>query len=259
MSICRIEKNNNYTVMSNVHLKDKNLSLKAVGLLSKVLSLPSDWDYTVKGLCSICKEEERAIKSALKELKEYRYLIVNKIKPYQNNNFFSYEYIFYEIPFDDIVNQDVTTQDVTTQDVNVQSVGVHNVGVHNVGVQSVPTNKYTKPLNTNILNTNKYNGAFTEIINHLNAVLGTNYKPTTKKTKDLIQARLKENFTVDDFKTVIDKKHKQWRGTEMEKYLRPETLFGTKFEGYLNENTKSYDRNKVPDYGHDRDDFEDSL
>ena len=76
---------------------------------------------------------------------------------------------------------------------------------------------------------------YEEIVSHLNKKAGTKYKPTTAKTKTAIHARLSEGFTVDDFKTVIDKKCAEWLGDEkMEKYLRPETLFGTKFEGYLN-------------------------
>lgn len=82
---------------------------------------------------------------------------------------------------------------------------------------------------------NSINSECKEIIDHLNQVLGTHYKYTTKKTRDSISARLNEDFTVDDFKAVIDKKHKEWSGTDMEKYLRPETLFGNKFEGYLNQ------------------------
>ena len=80
-----------------------------------------------------------------------------------------------------------------------------------------------------------YTDIYKEIINYLNMILDSNYKYTTKKTQDCIRARLNEGFTVDDFKTVIDKKAKEWLGTEMEKYLRPETLFGNKFEGYLNQ------------------------
>ena len=74
-----------------------------------------------------------------------------------------------------------------------------------------------------------------EIIDYLNAVLGTNYRASSKKNVSLINARLNEGFTVEDFKSVIDKKASAWQGTDMAKYLRPETLFGTKFEGYLNE------------------------
>ena len=73
------------------------------------------------------------------------------------------------------------------------------------------------------------------IIDRLNDVAGTNYKASTSKTKNLIQARLKEGFSLEDFNRVIDKKCREWSNTEMAKYLRPETLFGTKFESYLNQ------------------------
>lgn len=79
---------------------------------------------------------------------------------------------------------------------------------------------------------------YKEIIDYLNTKTGASYKYTTKKTKDLIKARFNEGFTLDDFKTVIDKKSAEWINDEnMSKYLRPETLFGTKFEGYLNQDT----------------------
>lgn len=73
-----------------------------------------------------------------------------------------------------------------------------------------------------------------QIIDYLNQKAGTNYKTTTKDTVSHINARLSDGYTVDDFKTVIDKKVSEWQGTEFEKYLRPKTLFGTKFESYLN-------------------------
>lgn len=74
-----------------------------------------------------------------------------------------------------------------------------------------------------------------DIVTFLNSTVGSNYKSTTDKTRKLIAARLAEGFTVDDFKAVITKKAKEWQGTDMAQYLRPETLFGTKFEGYLNQ------------------------
>ena len=79
---------------------------------------------------------------------------------------------------------------------------------------------------------------YVEIVDYLNSAIGTQYRAETAATKKHIAARLNEGFTVDDFKTVIDKKAAEWRGTEMEKYLRPETLFGTKFESYLNAKVK---------------------
>ena len=82
--------------------------------------------------------------------------------------------------------------------------------------------------------------SYSIIISYLNNKIGTNYKYTTRKTQSLIRARLEDGFTPDDFKKVIDTKVTEWIGTEYEKFLRPETLFGTKFEGYLNQ--RSYDR-----------------
>lgn len=73
------------------------------------------------------------------------------------------------------------------------------------------------------------------IISFLNSTTGSKYKASTDKTRRLIAARLAEGFTVDDFKAVISKKAKEWQNTDMAQYLRPETLFGTKFEGYLNQ------------------------
>ena len=94
MAVFKIEKNKNYTIMSNYHLRDKNLSLKAKGLLSFMLSLPDDWDYSLNGLCSICKEQETAIKSTLKELKRTGYLVIDKVRG--DKGYFEYVYNIYE-------------------------------------------------------------------------------------------------------------------------------------------------------------------
>lgn len=96
MAVFKIEKNKNYTIMSNYHLRDKNLSLKAKGLLSFMLSLPDDWDYSLNGLCSICKEQETAIKSTLKELKRTGYLVIDKVRG--DKGYFEYVYNIYEQP-----------------------------------------------------------------------------------------------------------------------------------------------------------------
>lgn len=84
------------------------------------------------------------------------------------------------------------------------------------------------------------------VVEYLNQKAGKKYKSTTKATQSHINARLSEGFTVDDFKTVIDKKVKEWKGTKMDAYLRPETLFGTKFEGYLNAGSVNNAGNQKP-------------
>ncbi len=76
------------------------------------------------------------------------------------------------------------------------------------------------------------------VIDYLNKKLGTNYKSATKRTQQLIKSKINEGFTIEDFYKVMDNKVSEWLNTDMEKYLRPETLFGSKFEGYLNQKSK---------------------
>lgn len=97
MSTFRIEKNKNYTVMSNYHLQDMNLSLKAIGLLSKMLSLPDNWDYSQAGLAAICKDGEDAIRSALKELEKNGYLVRERTRD-ENGRMGGMLYHVYEAP-----------------------------------------------------------------------------------------------------------------------------------------------------------------
>ena len=75
MAIFRVERTRDYTVMCNCHLRDQNLSLKAKGLLSMMLSLPDDWNFTTKGLATICKEGVEAIGTGLKELEKAGYIV----------------------------------------------------------------------------------------------------------------------------------------------------------------------------------------
>lgn len=83
-----------------------------------------------------------------------------------------------------------------------------------------------------------YNDTYKTIIEYLNERTGFNYKHSSQATQRHIKARINEGYTIDDFKVVIDKKCVDWMNTDMQKYLRPETLFGTKFESYLNQPVK---------------------
>ena len=80
MAVFRIEKTRDYTVMSNHHLRNARLSLKSKGLLSMMLSLPEDWNYTTRGLAKICKEGTDSIGSALKELERAGYIVRNRLR-----------------------------------------------------------------------------------------------------------------------------------------------------------------------------------
>lgn len=103
--------------------------------------------------------------------------------------------------------------------------------------------KYCNPAFENVKESNTYKNTknntknkeiYISIVDRLNEKSGMNYKHSSKATQSHINARLAEGYTVEDFYTVIDKKCAEWRGTDFEKYLRPSTLFGTKFENYLN-------------------------
>lgn len=96
MGVIRVEHNANYTTMSNYHLRDNRLSLRAMGLMSKMLSLPDDWDYTVAGLASLCKEGRDAVRKALQELEDAGYLIREQGR--SKGNFTANNYTLYERP-----------------------------------------------------------------------------------------------------------------------------------------------------------------
>lgn len=143
MAVIRTIKNDNYTTMCNTHLRDKNLSLKAKGLLSMMLSLPDKWHYSVKGLQRICKESKNTINSVLNELEDNNYLV--RRRRYCNGKISEWEYIIFEnnenhdeellhLKNEDIENEDIEIQDIENRDVY----------------------KITKELNTNRLNTNEY-------------------------------------------------------------------------------------------------------
>lgn len=128
-------------------------------------------------------------------------------------------------------------------EVHLQIEGIRNEDIQNIGIQNEGTNN-------NILNNNNINNnsninspakaephiPFEEIVSYLNKKTNSNYRHTTKATQNLIKARVNDGFELSDFSQVIDTKSSQWlNDKEMAKYLRPQTLFGTKFESYLNE------------------------
>ncbi|KZL89157.1 conserved phage C-terminal domain-containing protein [Clostridium magnum] len=108
------------------------------------------------------------------------------------------------------------------------------------GLESVPPTDLNPQQKINLLKDKsiKDNNIYSQVIDYLNKAADTKYKATTNKTKKLIKVRIEDGFSVEDFYKVIDNKVSEWMNTTMEKYLRPETLFGPKFEGYLNQKNR---------------------
>jgi len=136
--VFRTQKNKNYTTMSNYHLRDNELSLKAKGLLSQILSLPDEWTYTIAGLVKINKESEGAIKSILKELKDFGYLEI--IKERTDKGTYEYVYNIYEEPYINHPHMDSP---------KVENPPMDEPPMDEPQVENQPQ------LNTNILNTNQ--------------------------------------------------------------------------------------------------------
>ena len=118
MAVYRVQRTRDYTVMSNYHLKDKGLTLKSKGLLSMILSLPEEWNYTTRGLSSICKEGVDAIGSAIKELETAGYIVRRQLRG-ANGRITDTEYIIYEQPQPkklDMLPSDVVSPDTENPD-----------------------------------------------------------------------------------------------------------------------------------------------
>lgn len=97
MAVFRVERNKGYTVMSNYHLKDSGLTLKSKGLLSMMLSLPNEWNYTTRGLAAICREGVDSIGAALRELEKAGYIVRNQLRD-EKGRITDTEYVIYEQP-----------------------------------------------------------------------------------------------------------------------------------------------------------------
>ena len=248
MSVFRVHKTDNYTVLSNYHLKDQELSLQAKGLLSVMLSLPDDWNYSINGLAAICKEGTKAIKSTLNELKEHGYLVVKKTVPERGSNRFRYQYDVYEMPVlakPQVAEgyPSVPLQGVPLQGEPLQAVAVHDgtqLNTNNKGTNELSTDNEVLTSERTILSgkpkADSRSEEIAEVVDHLNTKTGKCYKAKTESTRKLIRARLRDGYTVEDCKRVIDVKVSQWLGTDWEKFLRPQTLFTpSHFEAYLNE------------------------
>lgn len=139
MTVIRAEKNSDFTVINNSYLRDVRLSMKAIGLFTIILSLPDDWKFSVSGMASICSEKETAVKSALKELKSYGYLVVVKKMPGKTKSGrIEYEYIFCEQP----QKQEDKKQEVEKQGIEILPLEKQEVEIQGVENKTLEISPY---------------------------------------------------------------------------------------------------------------------
>lgn len=174
MAKFKVNKTRDYTIIPNIHLKERKMSLKSKGLLTLMLSLPDDWNYSLKGLVSLCSESESAVKSSLQELKEFGYLRIQKLAPKKGNGKFEYIYEIFESPLKkeerQRVNKKVKNLQLENQpDENVptENLKVENQPVENLQLENQPDLLNTKQSITKELNTKEKKDRTKNLLNYI--------------------------------------------------------------------------------------------
>lgn len=233
MAMFRVHKDGNYTVMSNHHIRNRELSNAAKGLMCVILSLPDDWEFSVDGIVSLCKDGVSAVRRQLDELEEHGYVVRESVRVHGR---FSTVWDIHEMPVDSDEWRELPAEEYESQmeipgldgdlpdepePESAQADGPDTEGREPSGEQG------RMPVDAEVTE---------QVVAYLNERTGKRFRPGIRKTRRLVRARLREGYAPEDFKTVIDNKVADWGGEpRMRRYLRPETLFGSKFEGYLNE------------------------
>jgi len=232
--IYRIVKQDNFVVLDRRFLHSEHLSWKAKGILAYVLSLPNDWKFYIEELATHSTDGEKGLRTGWNELVKYGY--INRVPSREGSRIKSWETQIFEHPSLNPLHDQKRKVDtpLLSGSVDVQKLHVQKDGLLSIdplpSIDSKPSIDpfmSGKPDDTHILS---------EITEYLNRKTGSKYRWQTESTAKAIRARLKEGRSPEDFRTVIDKKTAEWKGTDMEQYLRPDTLFRPgKFESYLNQ------------------------
>ena len=205
MAVIRVAKTDNYTVMSNHHLRNKELTLKAKGLMSLMLSLPPTWDYSIGGLVAICKESHTSIRSALKELEQNQYLIRER----KNNEkgYFTYEYTLYEVPTPHIDKQHADSVNTANQHAEERhaeanrQINKEKVNKEKLNKEKINKDKTTTTIPKAKIKKNTFSG-FDDVINS-----ATSNNDLRELYKDFIEARNAMNapITRQGLKVLIER------------------------------------------------------
>lgn len=204
MAVIRVNNTKGFTVMSNYHFQDKEISLKAKGLLGLMLSLPSNWDYSVNGLVAIVKENKAAVQTALKELEEHKYLKRTRVQ--DETGRFYYIYDIYEKPYDKLPCTENRCTDIQCTEVqcteNQPQINTNKQNTNKQNTKELNTDEY-KEKNIKKESVNSVIAEYTESKDLQDALYGfvemrTNArKPLTVRAMKL-SLNVLDNLAVDD-------------------------------------------------------------
>lgn len=227
-----IKESGDFVTVHKAFVFDNKLSAKAKGILLYFLSRPDNWQIYTSEVVKHMNDGQKSINSGIQELIKSKY--VHRIQKRTDNGVFNgYEYLVYEKPTEMPFSENGLSANGFSE--NGKTENRKGQTTNNNSTNNDLTDIDSTYIDENTLSGNPTAYPYKDVIDYLNQQTGKNYKSTTKKNQTVIRARTDEGFSQDDFKRVIDNKVAEWKGTNMEKYLRPETLFGTKFEGYLNQ------------------------
>ena len=204
-----------YGIMPKMVALDQNLSIEAKAIYAFLTSFSGVGHGvfpSIETIIHYLKISENRFLKYRKELIENGYITIKK--RYTEGKRTSNLYI---------LNMEITPLHLQNECIENECIGFEGTNNNNINNNNINNNKTETYI------------PYSEIIDYLNLKANKNYKSSGKKTKELIKARFNDKFTLEEFKIVIDKKCTEWLNTEFDKFLRPETLFGNKFEGYLNQ------------------------
>ncbi|MFQ9706138.1 MAG: conserved phage C-terminal domain-containing protein [Limosilactobacillus pontis] len=237
----------NYTNVSNQVVRDDRLSWKARGIFVYMWSQADNWNFYVSELAKHATDGEASLQSGLKELEQLGYLI-RRHRQSKSGVFDGMEWVLTDHNPEKSINGKIEGNPPKKLDYpsDGKTTGWKNHPMGNRRLRNNNSKNYQQQEITTTSNRDSQaepdhtSQARKEIIAYLNEKLKSSYRPNASKNKKLINARLHEGYSIDDFKKAIDNKIADWgNDPKMSKYLRPETLFGTKMEGYVNEKSSN--------------------
>lgn len=253
MAVFRVKKDKNYTTMSQYHFKDKRLSWKAKGILSNMLSLPEEWDYSIAGLCSLSSDGKATTQTALKELESLGYLERRRI--HINGKIRDWEYIIYEKPkcspltdFQQLEKPHVENQDVEKQHVenqpqyNIKELSIKELSIKEYSLEfaklwaQYPRKEGKAQAEKSYISARKAGTTFEEV------EAGVKAYANQVKSMGTEQRYIKHGSTwfnqkgwLDEYKTAVDEKSE--RNFDLDEAVRKATASGSKYLKKQEDNT----------------------